>query len=180
MHYVIQPIMSKGQPDWAESATIISRHRTAEAAFAAIDKANARLRRQAGMSQSWVDWHVVSMPMLSPEKRASHGVSSAARAMGRKGGKSRSDAKTAAVRENGAKGGRPGPSLAAQALVVWTELTTDVPSRMTLGPRLTAFMLDQCALPQIGMTPDSAARLIRERAGKRTSPWITATARKLG
>jgi hypothetical protein len=40
-------------------------------------------------------------------------VSSAARAMGRKGGLSKSAAKTAAVRENGKKGGRPRKQLPA-------------------------------------------------------------------
>lgn len=35
-------------------------------------------------------------------------ISQAAKTMGRKGGKSRSEAKQAAVRENGRKGGRPG------------------------------------------------------------------------
>lgn len=170
MFYVIQPIMGRTQPDWAESATIISRHKTEEAARAAIDAANRRLRKQAGMKESWVDWYVVPADALSREKRAR---SEAGRALG----SASTPKKTAAVRENGAKGGRPGPSLAAQALVVWTELTTDTPSRMTLGPRLTAYMLEQCALPQIGLTPDSAARLIRERAGARTSAWITRDAR---
>lgn len=83
--------------------------------------------------------------------------------------------KTAAVRKNGAQGGRPGPSLAAQAAVVWTELASSTTRRMTLGARLTAYMLAECDREQIGLTPDSAARLIQERAGKRTSAWITAT-----
>lgn len=83
-------------------------------------------------------------------------------------------------RKLGAMGGRPGPSLAAQAMVVWTELTTDAPSKMTLGPRLAAHMLKQAREPQIGLTPESAARLVRERAGTRTSAWITKDARILG
>lgn len=107
----------------------------------------------------------------------------AARVLGAKGGAAgrgaskRRDVDYSAL---GKLGGRPGPSLAAQALVVWTELTTDTPSRMTLGPRLTAYMLEQCALPQIGLTPDSAARLVRDRAGSRTSAWITRNARTIG
>lgn len=68
-YYVIQPIMSKNQPDWAESATIISRHRTEVAAQAAIDTATRRLRRQAGMQNSWLDWHIVPAAALSSEKR---------------------------------------------------------------------------------------------------------------
>lgn len=68
-YYVIQPIMSKGQPDWAESATIISRHRTEDAAQSAIDKATRRLRRQDGMKNSWLDWHIVPADALSPAKR---------------------------------------------------------------------------------------------------------------
>ena len=37
---------------------IISRHRTPKAAYQAIDRAVRSLRRQAGQSQSYLDWHV--------------------------------------------------------------------------------------------------------------------------
>lgn len=86
-------------------------------------------------------------------------LSKAAAALGRKGGKAgtgaskRRDVDYSAL---GKRGGRPGPSLAAQAAVVWTALSGPDTPTMTLGPRLTSYMLDQ-------------ARLVRERAGKRTS-----------
>ena len=108
-------------------------------------------------------------------------IRSAAAALGAKGGAAgrgaskRRDVDYAAL---GRKGGRPGPSLAAQAAVVWTELASPSPAKMTLGPRLVAHMLGQGA--QIGLTPDSAARLIRAQAGKRTSAWITRDARIAG
>jgi hypothetical protein len=69
-YYVIQPIMSLDQPDWAESATIISRHRSQAAADLKIARATARLRRQPGQAQSWLDWHVVEADRLSAKKRA--------------------------------------------------------------------------------------------------------------
>lgn len=110
-------------------------------------------------------------------------LSDAAATLGRKGGAAgRGAAKRRPVDYAvlGRKGGRPGPSLAAQAAVVWTELSSSTTRKMSLGPRLVTCMLAQCEYSRIGLTPDSAARLIRERAGKRTSAWITATARKLG
>jgi len=56
---VIQPTLSVGEPGWEDSGTVISRHRTVEAAQAAIDRAHAALRRQPGAGQSWYDWHIV-------------------------------------------------------------------------------------------------------------------------
>ena len=56
---VIQPTLSVGAPGWEDSGTVVSRHRTVEAAQAAIDRAHAALRRQPGMRQSWYDWHIV-------------------------------------------------------------------------------------------------------------------------
>ena len=101
----------------------------------------------------------------------------AARVLGRAGtgASKRRDVDYSAL---GRKGGRPGPSLAAQAAVAWTELAAPSPARMTIGPRLVAHMLD--GESHIGLTPDSAARLVRERAGKRTSAWITREARIAG
>jgi hypothetical protein len=46
-----------------------------------------------------------ALNQLSEPKRL--GLNEAARQLGRKGGKSKSDAKVAASRENGKKGGRP-------------------------------------------------------------------------
>ena len=44
------------QPDWLLYGTTISRHRTREAAQAAIDRANRRLRAQGShMRNSWLD-----------------------------------------------------------------------------------------------------------------------------
>lgn len=105
----------------------------------------------------------------------------AARVLGAKGGAAgrgaskRRDVDYSAL---GRKGGRPGPSLAAQAAVVWTELAVQAPAKMTLGPRLVSHMLD--GESHIGLTPDSAARLVRDRAGRRTSAWITRDARIAG
>ena len=56
---MIQPTLSVGEPGWEDSGTVISRHRTVEAARAAINKAQAALRRQPGAGQSWYDWHIV-------------------------------------------------------------------------------------------------------------------------
>lgn len=56
---VIQPTLPLSDPAWVNSGRTISRHRTVEAAAAAIDRANRQLRHQPGMSQSWYDWHIV-------------------------------------------------------------------------------------------------------------------------
>lgn len=40
------------------AGAVISRHRTAEAAYAAIDRENRQVRRRAGQSTSWVDRYV--------------------------------------------------------------------------------------------------------------------------
>lgn len=61
-YYVIQPVTSE-----PETATIISHHRTREAARA---KANRKLRRQLGMATSWVPWEIVEAEKLSATKRA--------------------------------------------------------------------------------------------------------------
>lgn len=66
-YFVVQPIMD-GLDRW-ESATIISRHRTRAAASEARDKANRKLRRQPGMAQSWVDWHIIPSSYVSADKR---------------------------------------------------------------------------------------------------------------
>lgn len=67
-YLVVQPVMNDGPDRW-ESATIISRHRTRAAASEARDKANRKLRRQPGQSQSWVDWHVIPSSYVSATKR---------------------------------------------------------------------------------------------------------------
>ena len=56
---VIQPTLPTSDPQWRNSGRVISRHRTVEAAEDAIDRANAKLRRQPGQFASWYDWHIV-------------------------------------------------------------------------------------------------------------------------
>jgi len=59
VHYlVIQPSFNWAQPDAINSGTVISRHNSISAAKAAIDRAVRKLRKQAGMSSSWYDWHI--------------------------------------------------------------------------------------------------------------------------
>lgn len=49
------------QPDSPSYGILISRHRSREAAEAAIARATRALRRQAGMQQSWLDWRIVAL-----------------------------------------------------------------------------------------------------------------------
>jgi len=57
-YLVIQPSFNWADPSAHHTGVVVSRHRTIGAAKAAIDRATRRLRRQAGMSQSWYDWHI--------------------------------------------------------------------------------------------------------------------------
>jgi hypothetical protein len=45
-------------PEGINSAWVISRHRSPEAAQRAMDRALRRLRRQPGNRNSWLDWRI--------------------------------------------------------------------------------------------------------------------------
>lgn len=57
-YLVVQPSFNWSQPGAYQSGTVISRHRSIGAAQTAIDRAVRKLRKQAGMAQSWYDWHI--------------------------------------------------------------------------------------------------------------------------
>jgi len=141
------------------------------------------IKRPNGQVETVIKDGVVPEPLRRDLGETEQALAAAAATLGAKGGAAgRGASKRRPVDYSalGKLGGRPGPSLAAQAAVVWTELASSTTRKMVLGPRLVTCMLAQCEYVRIGLTPESAARLIRERAGTRTSAWITREARTLG
>lgn len=53
---VVQPIQ-RG-PEALTTATVISRHRTREAAWQEIQRKTRILRKRRGYQDSWLDWHI--------------------------------------------------------------------------------------------------------------------------